>query len=150
MSEPGIREAVRAGDWDLASRIVSDRFGVITDPEWLSHECLSANGWWGDDGCIGPGGSDGSALCWIKLRLVERGFLRASRRGVEDVRFSVDLHIGFVCLYEPPEMIWLLADDTPMELRGGGVARSKIFRTNHEPHAIDRVAIRVAPDRRRA
>jgi hypothetical protein len=130
--------------------MVSERFGVEASPEWLSDECLSANGWWGSEGCIGLGGSDASALCWIKSRLVDRGFLRAGRLGAEDVRFSVDLHVGFVCLYEPPEMICLLADDTPMELRGGGVARSKIFRTNHEPHAIDRVAIRVAPDRRRA
>lgn len=84
--------------------------------------------------------SDSTWVCWIRNRLAPR----FERRELTEIKFLCELHIGFLCLEETPEMLLRLHEGGKME---PSAARSKISKSLLERlEPIDRVAARVSPE----
>lgn len=90
-------------------------------------------------GCCDPEGRNkGSWRCWLKNRLVERGYLRARLRGDRDVKLWVIMHVFNI---SRPDTLPSTGHFTLSPM----VARSDIVVGHLVPRPIDKTAWRVAP-----
>lgn len=128
-----LTRAVQGRDWGAAAALVSARFGVAVDAEWVRGVVslsLVERSWW-----------DGSWFSWFKNRLAAGGLLPCGRDDRAAVWLGVPLHVFFVALEETPEMLVRLRNE-PVAA-GPGPATPGIGRRG-TVGPIDRVAARVA------
>jgi hypothetical protein len=131
-------EALRDGNYTAIAAALSERLGVEIDADLIEHRCQGAKiGWkdWADD----------TVFMWLKNRVAD-----LLKPGCEcnAIEFSVPIHVGFVFVFETPEMVKRLQNELDPLASMASIARSKISGTNlAEINPVDRVAVRVGPSR---
>ena len=145
-----VQAAMEASNWEWLAGWVSARFGVPVTGEWVRVTVAAHAGvhnpdrrefpdqmWW----------SDGSWAMWLKTQLIKQGRVPgAGCRASGYEAFYNELHTGFVCIPEDPDMLArLFGDRNPAD--AGTLARRlrtpAIARTLTMPDPIDRTAARV-------
>ncbi len=140
-----LHQLLRAGDYDALVTELAVRLDMAVDPVRLSRYCEQFTPLVRDP--CGKDRADDTVVAWLKNRMAELGMFRVGCEH-DEIVLATTLHVGFVSVVETDEHISRLRNIEVERKEESQVARSKVFSTNEVIHPVDRVAIRVAPDRR--
>lgn len=140
MAKSMLGELAKAGQWSEIALRVSSFTGLPVDPQKLQQQCRGRLCWDDDSVCRRRSWSDGTWMVFFKSRVCEMNtFQPCCFTGSSAVVGT--FHIGFLYLWETPEMLACLRNERIRAMREASVARSKIGSTLWKcVWPVDRVA----------